>query len=78
MDFSKGIPDEFRTLVVVPIIISSRAGIESAVEALEVRFLGNRDKNLHFMLLTDFADAPTEQLPNDAELLTLIKRLLLN
>ena len=27
------------------------------VEALEVRFLANRDAHLHFALLTDFADA---------------------
>src|SRR5260370_32719701 len=29
------------------------------VEALEVRFLGNRDKNLHFALLTDSVDSRT-------------------
>ena len=28
--------------------------IEELVEALEVRFLANRDANLHFALLTDF------------------------
>ncbi len=47
------------------------AGIESLVEALEVRFLGNRDKHLHFALLTDFNDAPTEHMPEDEALLTL-------
>ena len=66
MDFTKGIPSSFRTLVVVPAMLGSAAGIESLVEALEVRFLGNRDDHLHFMLLTDFNDATEEHMPEDA------------
>ncbi|MCY7388328.1 MAG: cyclic beta 1-2 glucan synthetase, partial [Burkholderiales bacterium] len=54
MDYSKGIPDESRTLVVVPTMITSRSGVEELVEALEVRFLANHDNNLLFALLTDF------------------------
>jgi cyclic beta-1,2-glucan synthetase len=69
MDFTKGIPDACRTLVVVPAMLSSRAAIETLVEKIEVHFLGNRDKHLHFMLLTDFNDATTEHMPEDAELL---------
>ncbi len=71
MDYSGGIPDAARTLVVVPSLISRPQDVEELVEALEVRFLGNRDSNLHFALLTDFADAPTAALPGDAELLRL-------
>jgi cyclic beta-1,2-glucan synthetase len=73
MDFTKGIPTSFRTLVVIPVMLVSAAGIESLVEALEVRFLGNRDNHLHFMLLTDFNDAPQEHMPEDAALLTLAR-----
>jgi len=54
MDFSKGIPPECRTLVVVPTMLTSTQTIEDLVEALEVRFLANRDDHLHFGLLTDF------------------------
>ncbi len=57
MDFSKGIPPESRTLTIVPTMLSSTQGIETLIEALEVRFLANRDDNLHFGLLTDFQDA---------------------
>ena len=71
MDFSKGIPPDSRTLVVVPTMLSSAAAIENLVEALEVRFLANRDPSLHFALLTDFLDADTETLPGDAALLEL-------
>ena len=36
------------------------------LEALEVRFLANRDANLAFALLSDFRDAPSETLEADA------------
>ena len=71
MDFSKEIPASFRTLVVVPAMLTSTAAIESLVEALEVRFLGNRDIHLHFLLLTDFPDATDEHTAEDADLLTM-------
>ena len=57
MDFSDGIPPPSRTLVVVPAMLTGAAHIERLVEALEVRFLANRDENLHYALLTDFQDA---------------------
>ncbi len=73
MDFSKGIPVPARTLVVVPTMLTSTAGIEDLAEALEVRFLANRDECLHFGLLTDFRDACQESLPEDEALLQLAR-----
>lgn len=70
MDFShQGIPSELRTLVVVPTMLADVRGVEMLSEALEVRFLANRDDHLHFGLLTDFSDAPEETLPEDDLLL---------
>ncbi len=74
MDFSKGIPPEWRTLAVVPAMLASAANLEELIEALEVRFLANRDDNLHFGLLTDFPDADQESLPEDAPLLRLARQ----
>ena len=74
MDFSEGIPPESRTLVVVPTMLTSAQNIEDLVEALEVRFLANRDENLHFGLLTDFRDAHEETLPEDEPLLQLARQ----
>ncbi|PTD96572.1 cyclic beta 1-2 glucan synthetase [Pseudothauera lacus] len=68
MDFSNGIPPRSRTLVVVPTMLSSAAAIESLAEALEVRFLANRDECLHFGLVTDFLDAPQASLAEDEAL----------
>ena len=69
MDFSNGIPPELRTLVVIPTMLLSVQNIEKLAEALEVRFLANRDEHLHFGLLTDFQDAPLETLAEDEPLL---------
>ena len=69
MDFTKGIPSDCRTLVVIPTMLGSLAQVKSLVEALEVRYLGNRDDHLHFMLLTDFNDAKTETTAEDEVLL---------
>jgi cyclic beta-1,2-glucan synthetase len=71
MDFGEGIPPEHRTLVVVPTMLSRAAGVADLLEALEVRYLANRDEQLHFGLLTDFEDAPQEVMPADEELVRL-------
>jgi len=65
LDLSAGIPPDCRTLVVIPSLISSLAEADALAEALEVRFLANRDEHLHFALLTDFLDAPQQAMPGD-------------
>ena len=71
MDFSAGIPPEARTLVVTPTMLTSVQGVKALIEALEVRFLANRDDSLHFALLTDWRDAPQETQPEDDALVEL-------
>ena len=74
MDLSGGIPSESRTLVVVPTLLINPQSIEDLVEALEVRFVANRDEHLHFALLTDFRDASGETTPEDKALLELAQK----
>ncbi|MGM0767651.1 MAG: GH36-type glycosyl hydrolase domain-containing protein [Pseudomonadota bacterium] len=69
LDFSQGIPAAHRTMVVVPTLLSSQHAVSQLLEALEIRYLGNRDANLYFALLTDFPDAAEQTLPHDADLL---------
>jgi cellobiose phosphorylase len=64
-----GIPPEWHTAVVVPTLIGSVDSVREAVEHLEIQFLANRDAHLHFALLTDFLDAPSETMPDDAAIL---------
>src|SRR6266516_612585 len=58
MSFKKeGIPDDCRTLVVVPTLLTTPNAIQRELDRLEIRYRGNTDANLRFALLTDFADA---------------------
>ncbi|MCC6861507.1 MAG: hypothetical protein IT158_23260 [Bryobacterales bacterium] len=66
LDFSRGIPDDCRSFVVVPTLLLSRGGVERLLERLEIHYLANRDPNLLFALLTDFPDASTPTTRNDA------------
>ncbi len=73
LNFSKGIPLENRTLVIVPTLLANPAQVEKLIEDLEVRFLSNRDPNLLFGLLTDFRDASDQTMPEDEALIQLAK-----
>ncbi|MBX6771433.1 MAG: hypothetical protein IRY83_06890, partial [Chloroflexi bacterium] len=74
MSFEKGIPPEWRTLVVVPTLLLSRESVRRDLENLEIRAVANPDPNLHFALLADFPDAPQESMPEDRPLLELAVR----
>jgi cyclic beta-1,2-glucan synthetase len=69
LDYSRGIPSDRRTMVVVPTMLTSLSGVDQLLETLEIHHLANRDQHLHFALLTDFADAPEEFMPDDQALL---------
>ncbi len=73
MDYSEGIPSECRSLVVIPTMLSSEEYIEELIEGLEIRYLANREKNLHYGLLTDFTDANAATMPLDETLVALVK-----
>ena len=74
LDFSNGIPDAHRTMVAVPALLTGAHTLDTLLEHLEIHFLGNRDRNLQFALLTDFADADAETLPDDDALLQRAQR----
>jgi len=69
IDLSKGVPAEARTIVVVPVILSDQATVAALVDKLEIAYLANTDEHLHFALLSDFADASTENTPDDEGIL---------
>jgi cellobiose phosphorylase len=73
LDYSAGIPAEDRTLVVIPCMLTDNRNIGDLVEALEVRYLANRNAHLHFALLSDFVDAKDESLPEDDALVALAR-----
>ncbi len=63
LDFSKGIPDHCVTMVAIPTLLLNEKQVYALVENLEVRFLGNHDRNLHFAIVSDLPDSehPAEE-----------------
>ena len=64
-----GVPADLRTLVVVPTLLTSMAGVEELLDTLEVHLLSNDSGELYFAALTDWADSKTEVDPTDEPLL---------
>ncbi len=69
LDFTDGIPADARTFVVIPILLGDEVQLRETLEQLEVRYLANPDLRLHYGLLSDFPDAPSADLPGEANLL---------
>lgn len=69
LDFADGIPEQFRTLVVIPTLLTSTDQVDELLERVEVHYLANQDQHLQFALLTDYPDADAEERPGDAALL---------
>ncbi len=69
LDFTAGIPEGARTMVVVPVLLGSVEEVERLLAHLEVQALGNLDPRIHFAILSDFQDAPTLAVAGDDEIL---------
>nr|MBA3441422.1 hypothetical protein [Pyrinomonadaceae bacterium] len=69
IDTSTGIPEDARTMVVVPTLFTSEETVRELLEKIEVHYLANQDEQLYFALLGDFADATKEDTPRDNVLL---------
>jgi len=75
LNFESGIPDDCVTLVAVPTLLLHEAQVRRLVDDLEVRFLGNHDRNLHFALVSDLPDSPVPP-EEDDKLLGLCSELI--
>ena len=67
LDFSKGVPKPFTTLVVVPTLLMKEKQVRELFDELEVRYLANQDANIHFGLLTDLPDSVTRPRQDDTD-----------
>ena len=65
LDLSDGVPDDARTMVVVPTLLASAEGVATLLEHLEVLAHGNLDPHIHFAILSDFVDAPSAEREDD-------------
>lgn len=77
MELKEGVPDNRRTLVAVPTLLTSQSDIEELTERLEVHYLSTissgATENISFALLTDWVDSEAECNDEDKKLLTIAK-----
>jgi cellobiose phosphorylase len=72
MDYSKGIPGDRRTIVVIPTVLSGTGEVRGLLDSLEIRYIANRDDNLYFALLVDLPNAPAREMPGDTGIIDLL------
>lgn len=75
LDFSEGIPNDCVTMVAIPTLLLNEKQVQGLVENLEVRFLGNHDRNLHFAIVSDLPDSD-QPAPEESSLVGLCGRLI--
>ena len=64
-----GIPARLRTLVAVPILLTTEAAVAEHVARLEIHHLASPEGDLHFALLSDWTDGDSEHRNDDESLL---------
>jgi cyclic beta-1,2-glucan glucanotransferase len=69
LDLEAGIPDNGRSMVIVPTLFGSVQAVDELLAHLEVQALGNLDPRLHFAVLSDFTDSDAAHLPDDNAIL---------
>src|SRR6266487_441820 len=69
LNLEDGVPAESRTMIVIPALLGTERDVTFLLHQIELHFVANSDPNLFFALLTDFADAPEEEMPQDEALI---------
>jgi len=75
LDLSHGVPEEYSTIVAVPVLLLDENQVRRVVQDLEVRFLANQDPNIHFLLLSDSPDS-TQPFDDKEHLVALCRQLI--
>lgn len=65
MDYTNGIPQDARTFVVMPVIVSSKEQGLEYLSRLHKHYMANKQDNLHFALLVDLIDSSEKDAPDD-------------
>ncbi|HTO47213.1 MAG TPA: glycosyl transferase, partial [Burkholderiales bacterium] len=69
LELREGVPAHLRTVVAVPILLTTPAALEESIERLEIHYLASPEGEFHFALLSDWTDAATETVEGDEALL---------
>ncbi len=65
MDFSKGVPEEYSTMIVIPSIVKNGEDVRELFEKLEVYYLANTSENIYCTLLGDCSSGKSEKEKDD-------------
>ena len=69
LELKEGIPEEARTMVIIPTLLTNEKRVHELIEQMEVFYLANQEDHLHFALVGDFKDGPREHEPEDEKIL---------
>ncbi|RYX82077.1 hypothetical protein EON83_20910, partial [bacterium] len=66
MEFRDGLPERWKTAVVIPMLLGSVQDAADACRSIELHYLSDPDPNFQFALLADYVDASVPTTPDDA------------
>jgi cyclic beta-1,2-glucan synthetase len=69
LELRNGVTPDFRTVIVMPVLLAGASAIEKQIERLEDHHLSNPDDNFTFALISDWPDCETEHNADDETLL---------
>lgn len=69
LDFSNGIDQANKTMVVIPTILNSKEKVQELTRKLEVYYLANQSKNIYFTLLGDCQESDKQEEDYDQEIM---------
>ncbi|HEX5611709.1 MAG TPA: glucoamylase family protein, partial [Burkholderiales bacterium] len=69
LELRDGVPAHSRTMVAVPMLLTTQEAVEEQIERLEIHYLASPEGEIYFALLSDWTDAASETMPGDQALL---------
>ncbi|KRQ87879.1 N,N'-diacetylchitobiose phosphorylase [Caloramator mitchellensis] len=69
LEFKDGIPEEYKTIVIVPTVFPNVERVKSIFRQLEINYNANKGKNIYFAVLGDFVDSKEEIVGNEKEII---------
>lgn len=76
LDYSQGIDEQHKTMVIIPTILKSKEKVQELSRKLEVYYLANQSKNIYFTLLGDCLESDKEEEDFDVEVIEEGKKLI--
>ena len=69
LDYSHGIDEQHKTMVMIPTILKSKEKVQELMRKLEVFYLANQSENIYFTLLGDCSESSQRQEEIDLEIM---------